>query len=616
MLHNYKSFTLILESKNREKKIEKQKNKIRKFLRFEPIIDYVMDRVVSNDSTKGLQYTVWFADKIKNDFLLGCNQKIEYENNLEIFKNKKHNDIFKTLKEFLKNPNKNNDLKNFLNEMWDKYINGSGRTSLNNTMTSIIDWLKSPIRDEEVNLNQYKTLEQAYQKSEEWHKNIKATGVIIKEKGTVLLTFDDGWYWIDLETDSCNDEANAMGHCGTTDFGDTLYSLRRKQSPHVTAAIGTSDGIVYQMKGRNNKKPKEKYHKYIVELMKYPNVGESVTIQNKFEPISIFSTNEYNSQEDFHLTDLNVDQIKEINKSNSNLIENANIGVKYKLYENGVITAEDFIKNYNDLKIINNEIHFIINNFGAFDCGIFAENMNYKTGWQCEVLSGEYMLSYDNLKFNYDYEWDKVDEIALKEIMNKCIEKKYEIDYEDQSQTFTLSKENMKLSPNKDDIWINSPIGGVLSIKKLLSKNISSVSINTSNGHINFHTDDLDDIKHELDVAYTQSQQIADEGEAYELVTDSIINQIGDIIKSPEGKYWKDGTHIKLDWNWVSELNDALPDSDQYNSIIDMINDIPNINYNYNNDFLIDCDPPYYGWQGLIDKEILSEEIINRLYNV
>jgi hypothetical protein len=59
-----------------------------------------------------------------------------------------------------------------------------------------------------------------------------------------------------------------MGHCGNTNKGDTLYSLRdRNKSPHVTAAIDTKKGIVYQMKGRNNKKPIDKYHKYIVDLL-------------------------------------------------------------------------------------------------------------------------------------------------------------------------------------------------------------------------------------------------------------------------------------------------------------------------------------------------------------
>ena len=67
MLHNYKNFTLILESKKRDKKIEKQKQKIKKFLTFEPMIDYIMERVVDSDGTKGLQYTIWFADKIKKE---------------------------------------------------------------------------------------------------------------------------------------------------------------------------------------------------------------------------------------------------------------------------------------------------------------------------------------------------------------------------------------------------------------------------------------------------------------------------------------------------------------------------------------------------------------------
>ena len=35
----------------------------------------------------------------------------------------------------------------------------------------------------------------------------------------------------------------------------------------LSAAIGTNDGIVYQMKGPKNSKPKEEYHPYIVDTI-------------------------------------------------------------------------------------------------------------------------------------------------------------------------------------------------------------------------------------------------------------------------------------------------------------------------------------------------------------
>ena len=69
---------------------------------------------------------------------------------------------------------------------------------------------------------------------------------------------------IDLKGDYSEDECNRMSHCGRSDKG-TLYSLRSyKYAPgkkytlndsHLTAAIN-GDGIVYQLKGKNNSKPK------------------------------------------------------------------------------------------------------------------------------------------------------------------------------------------------------------------------------------------------------------------------------------------------------------------------------------------------------------------------
>lgn len=135
----------------------------------------------------------------------------------------------------------------------------------------IIDWSKSyDIREEERrNLKKF-TFEEALKRAEQWHNQLKASagGEIKDESGTVLMRFPDGFYWIDLETNYDRCEGEAMGHCGRTSKGDTLYSLRDKyKRPHVTAAVDTVDGIIYQMKGKQNTKPNKRYHKYIVALL-------------------------------------------------------------------------------------------------------------------------------------------------------------------------------------------------------------------------------------------------------------------------------------------------------------------------------------------------------------
>jgi len=372
MLHSYKSYTLITESKSRDKKIKKAVDKINKFLTYKPLIDWNVDRVVDRDSSKGTQYLVWFADKLKDKFVEYLNE--HFGDGLDYVKQIYGKDTTKLFKDYLETGKivgppkllkKQVYIKSKIKKMCDRFTSGSDASTYTG---QILDWLKSPIREEEiVNLSDY-TFMEANDRAAEWHDNIKATGVIIHEDGNVLLTFEDGYYWIDLETTESEAEAEAMGHCGRTSYGDTLFSLRRKQSPHVTAAIswrdyhGTqdADGTIHQMKGRENKKPVEKYFPYIMELLSYPNVSDNVKVVNKYPQITNFSTNEYLSSEDFHITDLSLEDIEKLEKRNPELVRNSGFGLKIKLYQKGAITGEELIKDVDDLEIIDNRIYLVI----------------------------------------------------------------------------------------------------------------------------------------------------------------------------------------------------------------------------------------------------------------
>lgn len=210
--------------------------------------------------------------------------------------------IVKTFKNIVikENPDISEELENYFKtgENQSKYL----KLIINkwNEMSSyyqtIIDWIKSRDVSEQDRRNFTKmTFEEALKKSEEWHKSLKSDKIIENEKGNVLMTFPDGFYWIDLETTYDCDEAEAMGHCGRTNNGDTLYSLRDKnKEPHVTAAVDTENGIIYQMKGKNNTKPSKKYHKYIVELLINDNLPTKI----------IGFGSEYNKSMDFSPYDL------------------------------------------------------------------------------------------------------------------------------------------------------------------------------------------------------------------------------------------------------------------------------------------------------------------------
>lgn len=100
--------------------------------------------------------------------------------------------------------------------------------------------------------------------------------IIEPEEGDeVILSYDNGKYgWVLLDRESCDTEGEAMGHCGNTATpspGDRILSFRslfgRTQKPHLTFILG-QNGYLGEMKGRANTKPAEKYHPYIIDLLK------------------------------------------------------------------------------------------------------------------------------------------------------------------------------------------------------------------------------------------------------------------------------------------------------------------------------------------------------------
>ena len=79
-------------------------------------------------------------------------------------------------------------------------------------------------------------------------------------------------FWYNLGTTSCSIEAGRMGHCGADDRG-TLFSLRSKSSgqkvsdSHVTISYNAGQNAIYQIKGKQNCVPDDKYGPYIVDFL-------------------------------------------------------------------------------------------------------------------------------------------------------------------------------------------------------------------------------------------------------------------------------------------------------------------------------------------------------------
>jgi hypothetical protein len=101
---------------------------------------------------------------------------------------------------------------------------------------------------------------------------------------TIIKQFPNEYYWVDLKKSSCRLEGDASGHCGNTASNgptETVLSFRKLNKrgkdestwlwePHMTFILDKSDGMIGEMKGRNNKKPNEEYHKYIIPLLLDP----------------------------------------------------------------------------------------------------------------------------------------------------------------------------------------------------------------------------------------------------------------------------------------------------------------------------------------------------------
>jgi len=157
------------------------------------------------------------------------------------------------------------------------------RTVYGNEIRKILDWLQHPLTENQ-NLKTL-SLEEAMDKSEIFHNELQVMGGDIDysepEENEVLISYpkkSDGTkhYWVHIPSNYCTLESSRMGHCGRTGHGNTLLSLRSIKpygdkhtisDSHVTIAYNEGQGIFYQVKGKKNQKPAEKYFPYIFDLI-------------------------------------------------------------------------------------------------------------------------------------------------------------------------------------------------------------------------------------------------------------------------------------------------------------------------------------------------------------
>ena len=118
-----------------------------------------------------------------------------------------------------------------------------------------------------------------------------------KAEDQVLHTFDNGYFWYDIQSHACDFEGKKMGHCGRGDRGQ-LYSLRsgekrREIKPMVTLEMD-EDRNVYQIKGKANEAPKKDLWTYIDWFIENADVKRILeTGMHSSDGVGFFELREY-----------------------------------------------------------------------------------------------------------------------------------------------------------------------------------------------------------------------------------------------------------------------------------------------------------------------------------
>jgi len=319
-------------------------------------------------------------------------------------------------------------------------INDNGLTSrLRQQIIGIMDWVRVGL---DGNIKPFKNLsfKELDQKSKEWHDSLKIGDGDINyvEKNEILKDFRDengnGFYWADLNTMDSEEERGRMGHCGRSKYG-YIYSLRETRpinnkykinKSHLTAAIGT-DGILYQLKGPKNYKPKEEYHNLILPLF-YVLGGDG---EEDDYLIQGFGT-EYAADQDFKLSDLPDEVIRDLYQNRPELFEGR--AMMRKLADMGIIDAPNV--NYNiTLNIDPDDVGRYVD--GDYVYRRYKKKVTTPAGQEYErtvevtmfelILAGEtwdlYYNDYTDWRDCLNYHVDDKNEQEIREILRKVAER-------------------------------------------------------------------------------------------------------------------------------------------------------------------------------------------------
>lgn len=577
-VHNRQNWKLILEARD-------NRNKIKKFFNNDELINWAHE--LDNN------YSIWIVNTFKDELI----KELEGEG---AFKKDRTDGNVWTKGDVLRLLKQGNDVDEEKESKQDRKLNQVITLYIERLMNRlgpkyryVIDWTNGRMRDAQVRENlKGLSLKEAWDKSDEWHKALaEGEHIIHDEEGEIIMTFKDDFYWIDLQTDSCSSEGKAMGHCGNTTYGTTLFSLRKNKKPFVTIAFNEDDRTITQAKGRANEKPIDKYHPYIVDLLINPKVN-----------IEGFDY-EYHPQDDFQIGDLDDELFYKLYKGNKQIFENTKGHTTLVLLNRGLIDKKEATKGITDIVYDDENEDLYITFSGWEDLAeiVFKDSHNRSTQeFAKNILSHDYheSLWFDGTeKFDFSMYWYYLTIDTLNILKGKIISEQDGTFYDDEGdeREFTFTEENLivdkysevykKTHGGKEDargsIKDSKNIGGMYFEMDGEIFDMSDIlEENRDNGWI-------EDIVDLFNNAASESNRWSIEEKWFELISEIAIDKITDNSDKNDKtryKFFGDDLGLKLNPSYILSLMDGDEEGESfnYNSIEDILK------YMDNDEFTVD----------------------------
>jgi hypothetical protein len=332
-----------LTSQNKENLKQKNLEKVKQFLLERELLSEKDNRQVIVNKLGLPQEVADFAHKISDKYSIWiANQIKEHIENFGIlsfnsYKTANQNRLENVITMFKDDNRPNIDIKN---------LNLNDAERLYHLYGYITDWRDNP-NTPSINLKNM-SWDEAENLSREWHESLSKGGGgrvsnILDEKDKIIHKFNNGFYWVLRESNTCEKSKESMGHCARASTSDMyLFRLIKNDEEFITADWHPTDRYIIQLRGKANTKPKEIYYPYILWL-----IGESGYIDK------LDTSKAYGSQNNFHISDLNNEQLIYVFNKNQNVIN-----FSYLLYSSGDadkiinellnIGGKEFIMNLND----------------------------------------------------------------------------------------------------------------------------------------------------------------------------------------------------------------------------------------------------------------------------